>query len=77
MQVKNLICAFISGRWIPAGETIGPELSFDVTGLQPKHKYKFRVRAVNKQGKSDPLTAQQAIEAKNPYGKKIINSEEN
>ena len=39
-----------------------------MTGLQPKNKYKFRVKAVNKQGKSGPLTTQQAIEAKNPFG---------
>lgn len=57
------------GRWVPAGETSGPETSLDVDGLTPGHKYKFRVRAVNKQGKSEPLTTGQAIEAKNPFGK--------
>ncbi|RZF42380.1 hypothetical protein LSTR_LSTR004188 [Laodelphax striatellus] len=56
-----------TGRWVPAGETIGPETSLDIAGLTPNHKYKFRVRAVNKQGKSDPLTTPQAIEAKNPF----------
>ncbi|KAE8573900.1 Putative twitchin [Halyomorpha halys] len=56
-----------TGRWVPAGETSGRETSLEVTGLQPRHKYKFRVRAVNKQGKSEPLTTQQAIEAKNPF----------
>jgi hypothetical protein len=59
----------ILGRWVPAGETDGPVTSLDVDGLQPGHKYKFRVRAVNKQGKSEPLTTSQAIEAKNPFGK--------
>ena len=58
-----------TGRWVPAGETAGKETSFDVEGLTPGHKYKFRVKAVNRLGPSDPLTAQQAIEAKNPYGK--------
>lgn len=57
-----------TGRWVPAGETLGPETKLEVTGLTPNHKYKFRVRAVNKQGKSDPLTADKAIEAKNPFG---------
>ncbi|KAG8335958.1 myosin light chain kinase activity protein [Homalodisca vitripennis] len=56
-----------TGRWVPAGETIGPETSLDVEGLTPGHKYKFRVRAVNKQGKSDPLQTGQPIEAKNPF----------
>lgn len=56
-----------TGRWVPAGQTTGPKTKFDVDGLTPGHKYKFRVRAVNKQGKSDPLTTAQAIEAKNPF----------
>lgn len=58
-----------TGRWVPAGETDGPETNVDIDGLIPGHKYKFRVRAVNKQGKSEPLTAAQSIEAKNPFGK--------
>lgn len=58
-----------SGRWVPAGETDGPETEFAVDGLQPNHKYKFRVKAVNKQGRSEPLVALQSIEAKNPFGK--------
>lgn len=56
-----------TGRWVPAGETLGPETILPITGLTPGHKYKFRVRAVNKQGKSEPLSTQQAIEAKNPF----------
>jgi hypothetical protein len=56
-----------TGRWVPAGQTTGPATKFDVDGLTPGHKYKFRVRAVNKMGKSDPLTTAQAIEAKNPF----------
>lgn len=57
-----------TGRWVPAGETDGPETSLAIDDLTPGHKYKFRVRAVNKQGKSEPLTTSQAIEAKNPFG---------
>uniref|UniRef100_T1GCH3 Twitchin n=1 Tax=Megaselia scalaris TaxID=36166 RepID=T1GCH3_MEGSC len=57
----------ITGRWVPAGETDGPTTSFDVKGLTPNHKYKFRVRARNRQGTSDPLTTPHAIEAKNPF----------
>lgn len=56
-----------SGRWVPVGETDGPQTSLNVDGLQPGHKYKFRVRAQNKQGKSEPLTTAQATEAKNPF----------
>lgn len=56
-----------TGRWVPAGETDGPTTKLAVDGLTPGHKYKFRVRAVNKQGKSEPLSTVQAIEAKNPF----------
>lgn len=56
-----------TGRWVPAGETDGDETNAVVKGLAPGHKYKFRVRAQNKQGKSEPLTTQTAIEAKSPF----------
>lgn len=56
-----------TGRWVPAGETDGPVTSLKVKGLTPGHKYKFRVRAKNRQGTSDPLTTPHATEAKNPY----------
>ncbi|XP_023212542.1 twitchin-like, partial [Centruroides sculpturatus] len=56
-----------TGRWIPAGE-VGPDKqSFTVEGLTPKKKYKFRVKAVNKEGESLPLETDQPILAKNPY----------
>ncbi|KAJ8886792.1 hypothetical protein PR048_013004 [Dryococelus australis] len=56
-----------TGRWIPAGE-VGPDKdSFTFDGLSPKKKYKFRVKAVNKEGESDPLETTDAIVAKNPY----------
>lgn len=56
-----------TGRWLPAGETTGPVTQLAVDGLQPGHKYKFRVRAVNKQGKSEPLINNTSILAKNPF----------
>lgn len=56
-----------TGRWIPAGE-VGPnENSFDFKGLTPNKKYKFRVKAINKEGESEPLETSDAILAKNPY----------
>ena len=39
-----------------------------MTGLQEGKKYKFRVKAVNPEGESEPLEADKAIIAKNPYG---------
>ena len=40
----------------------------DVPRLNPGKKYKFRVRAVNKEGKSDPLATENEIVAKDPWG---------
>uniref|UniRef100_A0A1A9V0P1 Twitchin n=1 Tax=Glossina austeni TaxID=7395 RepID=A0A1A9V0P1_GLOAU len=57
----------ITGRWVPAGETNGPVTNMEINGLISGHKYKFRVRAKNRQGTSDPLTTPQATVAKNPY----------
>jgi len=61
-----------TGRWVPAGE-VGPDKdSFTVDGLTPKKKYKIRVKAVNKEGESEPLEMDEAITAKNPYGMLVM-----
>lgn len=57
----------LTGQWMPCGESKTPEC--DVTGLQEGKEYKFRVKAVNKEGESEPLVAEKSIIAKNPYGK--------
>ena len=51
-----------------AGETDGPATELAVDGLVPGKHYKFRVKAVNKEGASEPLTTTQSTHAKNPYG---------
>lgn len=56
-----------SGRWEPVGETADCKLAVD--DLQPNHEYKFRVKAVNRHGESDPLESTKPITAKNPFGK--------
>lgn len=56
-----------TGRWIPAGEVGPDETSFNFKGLTPNKKYKFRVKAINKEGESEPLETTEPIEAKNPY----------
>ena len=64
-----------TGRWVNAGE-VGPnDDSFTATGLTPKKKYKFRVKAVNKEGESEPLETDEAFTARNPYGNPFSNSE--
>lgn len=45
--------------------------SIQAKGLTPMKKYKFRVKAENVYGKSDPCETDRSILAKNPYGKKI------
>lgn len=58
-----------TGRWVPAGE-VGPDAdSFKVTGLTPKKKYKLRVKAVNKEGESEPIETTEGFIARNPYGR--------
>ncbi len=58
-----------TGLWVPCGKSKEPTL--DVTGLTPGKEYKFRVRAVNKEGESEPLEAEQSIIAKNPFGEHL------
>lgn len=60
-----------TGRWVPAGVTSGPETQLEVTGLTPGRKYKFRVKAVNKQGKSEPLSMAQGKFVSHPVSKLI------
>lgn len=48
---------------------MGPDKNtFTIDGLTPKKKYKFRVKAVNKEGESEPLETDEPILARNPYG---------
>lgn len=48
-------------------------IDLEVTGLTPGKEYLFRVSAVNAEGESKPLEAEQAIVAKNPFGILIKN----
>ena len=56
-----------TGRWIPCGDAGPDETSLTVDGLTEGKQYKFRVRAINKEGESDPLENDETIDAKNPY----------
>lgn len=55
----------LTGQWVPCGRSNEPEAT--VTGLQEGKPYKFRVRAVNKEGDSEPLETEGTIIAKNPF----------
>lgn len=59
-----------TGRWVPCAKV--KDTKAHVEGLKKGKTYQFRVKAVNREGVSDPLTTKQEILAKNPYGKRII-----
>lgn len=54
-----------TGRWTFAGEAATTNM--DIDDLIPGHEYKFRVKAINKYGESDPLENTQPIIAKDPF----------
>lgn len=56
-----------TGAWVPIGKTRGPDM--EVTGLTPGKAYEFRVKAVNKEGESEPLETLGATVAKDPFCK--------
>jgi len=59
-----------TGVWLPVGKTTGPEMK--VEGLTPGHEYKFRVKALNKEGESEPLETFSSIIAKDPFSKEYF-----
>lgn len=62
-----------TGRWVVAGRS-KDGTSFKVEGLQKGHQYQFRVKAINREGASDPLQTDKATLARNPYGKIFLSN---
>lgn len=56
-----------TGRWVPAGHVDPSKTEQEIKGLEPNHRYQFRVKAVNEEGESEPLETESAIVAKNPF----------
>ena len=56
-----------TGDWKEVGKVQG-DTQCGVPCLKPKHKYKFRVKAVNKEGVSEPLVTDKETLAKDPWG---------
>lgn len=59
-----------TGIWLPVGKSDIPEMTVD--GLTPGHEYKFRVKALNKEGESEPLETFGTIVAKDPFSKRLF-----
>lgn len=59
----------VKGGWDNVGEVKpGAPTVFKCEDLTPKREYKFRIRAVNKIGSSEPATFAKPILAKDPWG---------
>ena len=56
------------GVWNEVGKVPAGDTQTGVPGLKPNHKYKFRVKAVNSEGASEPLVSLKDIDAKDPWG---------
>jgi len=56
-----------TGRWQKVCHTEPDVTQCGVRGLQEGHEYLFRVKALNDEGESEPLVADAAIKAKDPY----------
>lgn len=54
------------GKWTICAKLKDTEAHID--DLQKGHSYQFRVKAVNQEGASDPLSTKDFTLAKNPYG---------
>ena len=53
--------------WTEVGEVKADIKSYKVENLQEKNKYRFRVRALNKIGMSDPAELSDTVTAKDPW----------
>lgn len=56
-----------TGVWLPVGKSDVPEMEVD--SLTPEHEYKFRVKAVNTEGESEPLETLGHVIARDPFSK--------
>lgn len=51
-------------QWVPVGKVSGGTTKLTANGLTSKEKYNFRVKAVNNEGKSEPLIASLALDVR-------------
>ena len=59
----------VKGGWHTVAEIpFGDPTTFTSIDLAPRKEYKFRVKAVNKLGESEPITHPKVVLAKDPWG---------
>lgn len=60
----------LKSQWDGVGEVLpGEKTSYKVSDLVTKKEYKFRIRAINKIGPSEPGMFKNPVLAKDPWGK--------
>lgn len=63
----------ILAGWEQVGEVkANAPTTFKVENLIPKKEYRFRIRAVNQLGSSEPAQFAKPVLAKDPWGKRIL-----
>lgn len=55
------------GKFVPVGKCGPDQTELKVKGLKEKGNYKFRVKAVNKEGESEPLQTDKSYQIKDPW----------
>lgn len=63
----------VKGGWHSVAEAAPTDSSYKVEDLVHRKEYKFRVRAVNKLGPSEPVNYPKTVLAKDPWGELRIN----
>lgn len=56
-----------TGHWESVCRADADTTELSIKGLEPNHRYQFRVKAVNDEGESPSLETESSILAKNPY----------
>ena len=57
-------------KWISVGQ-VQQDTQCGIPNLEPGRKYRFRVRAVNAEGISDPLATEKEVLTKDPWGEQF------
>ena len=70
--IEQMDVSSARGAWRDVGEISADSQTFKVQHLEEKNKYKFRIRAVNKIGHSEPADLQETVLAKDPWGTYLL-----